>query len=209
MEDAGAGAPLGVRRAELRTEEPGEGPLADAHPAGEPGQGPGAAQVLLDRPARLGQARVLGGGERQGLDVRAAQPVVEHGPQPPQFGFGQVRFGAGDEEFAQQAVHGQDRRRAVGQRGVVRREAEGVDHARPVDPVLVPHLRRGPHGAVAGDHPGPALGLDGRDPGADVQELVVVVPMAADDLAGGVDMGARGRDRREARRVAVAVLRHK
>jgi hypothetical protein len=60
-----------------------------------------------------------------------------------------------------------------------------------------------PDGAIAGSDPGSALGPDGEDPRADVDELVVVVPVAVDDVAGGVSHDLGGGHR------VVAVLRHK
>jgi hypothetical protein len=77
-----------------------------------------------------------------------------------------------------------------------------VEGCLPVDTVLVPGPRGDPDGAIAGSDPGSALGPDGEDPRADVDELVIIVPVAVDDVAGGVVFGLGGSHR------VMAVLRH-
>lgn len=50
-------------------------------------------------------------------------------------------------------------------------------------PVLVPDARGYPDRAVAGGHPGAALGANRQNPGADIAELVIITPVAVDHLS--------------------------
>lgn len=203
MEEAGVGPPLRVGHAELGAEESGQGPLAGADALGQPDHGPRLAEVVDDDLAGVRQPRVTGCRQGEGLEVGAAESVVQDGSDPSCLGGCDVGFGAGDEELAEQPSDGHDGRRSVRQRGAVRREPDDVQGALPVDTVFVPDPRRDPDGTIAGSDPGSPLGSDGQNPGADVDELVVVVPVTIDDVASGVDVDSGGRHR------MVAVLRHK
>lgn len=202
VEDAGAGPPLRIGHAELGAEEPGQSPLAGADVVSQPGHGPGLAEVVDDDFAGVSQSGVAGCWQGERLDVGVAEPVVQDGPDPPGFGSREVGFGAGDDELAEQASDGQDGRRGVRQRGSVRPEPDDVEGGLPVDTVFVPDPGRDSDGTIAGSDPGSLLGPDGQNPGADVDQLVVVVPVTVDDIASGVGVDLGGGHR------MVAVLRH-
>jgi len=117
------------------------------------------------------------------LDGSPVQAAPDDGADLAGFGCRQARFGAGDEQLTEQSI---DR----DHRGPVRRqwcpgggEGVGVHRGVAVDPVLVPRPGRDPDGAVCCGDPGTAVGLHGEDAAADVDQLMIVVAVAVDDLA--------------------------
>ncbi|GAA3582292.1 hypothetical protein GCM10022222_78840 [Amycolatopsis ultiminotia] len=57
-----------------------------------------------------------------------------------------------------------------------------------VHPVFVPAAGGDPHAAVCAGDPGAVPGVHGEDSAADVEQLVVVVPVPGDDVTGRVLM---------------------
>ena len=78
-----------------------------------------------------------------------------------------------------------------------------MDRALAVDAVLMPGLSGNPDGAPARCYPCPLIGLDRKNPRADIDELMIVVAMARDDVARGVKLLLGRRDR------LMADFRHK
>ena len=163
---------------------------------------PGLAQVVDDDLAGVGQSGVAGCWQGEGLDVGAAEPVVQDGPDPSRLGG--VRLGS-----VQAMMSSRSRPVTVttvgemsGSGASFAAEPDDVERCLPVDTVFVPDPCRDPDGTIAGSDPGSLLGPDGHNPGADVDQLMVVVPVAIDDIASGVGVDLGGGH------WMVAVLRH-